>query len=263
MAPPIPQEAIDYLKNKALKPGFHYMDVWLEEHNRAFTVAKCMDIDLLSDIRDSITTAMKEGQTYKEWSSSITKVMQEKGWWGRKKMDDPQTGETVESQLGCPRRLKTIFDVNTGQAYQRGVWERGYQSPTHPYVLYRVGPSKEHRPEHLAWDGLVLPKDDPFWKTHNPRNGWGCKCKTRFVSEAKFKSLEKNGLPDMTSMLDGRPTNTKPINTERPEMKKTSYLNKRTGEVHEGYQGIDPGFEHNVGSTHNLEKILSEKLKRF
>lgn len=252
MAPPIPQEAIAYLENKSIQPSFHYQDVWLQEHSQAFTIAKMMDADLLSDIRDSITEAMKQGQTYKQWSNQVTEVLQKNGWWGKKALADTKTGGKVEAQLGSPRRLKTIFDVNTGQAYQRGVWERGYQSDAHPYILYRVGPSKEHRPQHLAWDGLVLLKDDPFWKTHNPRNGWGCKCKSRFVSRTKFRQLQKNGLPDMTSMVDGKPTKTITIKTERPELKRMTYLNKRTGETHEGYEGIDPGFEHNPGIENTL-----------
>jgi hypothetical protein len=29
---------------------------------------------------------------------------------------------------------------------------------------------------HLAWDGLVLPRDHPFWAIAYPPNGWGCSC---------------------------------------------------------------------------------------
>ena len=45
----IPKEALDYIKNKSLKVGFSYKDVWNEEHATAFTVAKAMQIDVLSD----------------------------------------------------------------------------------------------------------------------------------------------------------------------------------------------------------------------
>jgi hypothetical protein len=44
----IPKEALAYLKNKKLQPGFSYKDVWHEEHATAFTVAKAMQLDVLS-----------------------------------------------------------------------------------------------------------------------------------------------------------------------------------------------------------------------
>ena len=261
--PPIPAAAIAYLTAKGIRPGFHYMDVWLGEHSRNFTIAKMMDIDLLTDVRESIAKAKKDGITYRDWSKSITKLMQEKGWWGKQKMRDPQTGETVTAQLGSPRRLKTIFDVNTRQAYQAGVWERGSRSQGHPYILYRIGASREHRPEHLAWDGLVLPKDHPFWQTHNPQNGYGCKCSTRFVSAAKLRRLERDGIADMTSLKNGRPIRRIPIKTQHPKLETTTYVNKRTGKTHQGYKGIDPGFEHNPGVSDSTERLYREKLKAF
>ena len=250
----IPKEALAYLKNKFLKPAFSYKDVWQSEHNKAFTIAKMMNIDLLKDMQDSLTKTMKSGETYKTWAKDVTKHLQDKGWWGKAKVLDPETGKEVESQLGNARRLQIIFDVNMRQAHQKGVWERGYQSETHPYLMYRIGVAEKHRPEHLAWDGLVLPKDDPFWITHNPTNGYGCHCESRFVSNAKKKLLEKSGVPDMDSIdKEGRPTKTKVIKTTSPQLNKTTYINKRTGKTHEGYEGIDPGFEHNPGTTEGLE----------
>ena len=36
----IPNAALNYIKDKKLKVGFSYKDVWNEEHATAFTVAK-------------------------------------------------------------------------------------------------------------------------------------------------------------------------------------------------------------------------------
>jgi len=35
------------------------------------------------------------------------------------------------------------------------------------------------RPMHAQWGAmrLTLPHDHPFWKTHFPPNGWGCRCR--------------------------------------------------------------------------------------
>lgn len=45
------------------------------------------------------------------------------------------------------------------------------------YWVYRHGGSLEPRLQHLAWDGIALPPDHPFWITHAPPNGWGCSCR--------------------------------------------------------------------------------------
>lgn len=260
---PLSREAIDYLERKSLRPAFSYQDVWREEHNHAFTVAKAMELDLLSDIRESLTTAMSEGKPFRQWRNEMADSLSRRGWWGRKEVTDPATGERVEAQLGSSRRLKTIWDVNLGQAYQAGVWERGQRSGSHPYIMYRVGASKEHRPEHLSWDGLILPKDDPFWSTHNPRNGWGCKCTTRFVSEAQFQRYQRSGIPAPVQG-DGQPGR-KPIQTTAPKRNPREYVNKRTGERYTGYEGIDPGFEHNAGAgrMEQLSEIFREKDVSF
>ena len=190
MADIVPQEALAYLKNKSLKPAFSYKDVWHEEHATAFTVAKAMQLDVLADLHHAVIDAMEQGQSFESFKKNIAPVLQQKGWWGKKEMTDPLTGKTVNAQLGSDRRLQTIYRVNMRSAYQKGQYERTMQSDLHPYLMYRIGPSLHHREDHQSWDGLILPKDDPFWDSHFPPNGWGCKCYTRAVTEARKKLYE-------------------------------------------------------------------------
>ena len=37
--------------------------------------------------------------------------------------------------------------------------------------------------------GTLLPVDDPWWQTHYPPNGWGCKCWVRQVSRREAERL--------------------------------------------------------------------------
>jgi SPP1 gp7 family putative phage head morphogenesis protein len=43
------------------------------------------------------------------------------------------------------------------------------------YTLATVGDARV-REEHALVDGVTLPKEDPFWKTNYPPNGWNCRC---------------------------------------------------------------------------------------
>ena len=115
-------------------------------------------------------------------------------------------------------------------ARSAGQWERVQRTKaTHSMLVYELGPSERHRAEHEAWAGTILPADDPFWDTHYPPNGWGCKCRVRQLSR---RAAEKRG---------GK--------TPRPETPTKEWKNKRTGEVSQVPVGIDPGWDYNVGKS--------------
>jgi hypothetical protein len=258
MANLIPGEALAYLKNKSLKPAFSYKDVWHEEHAAAFTVAKATQLDVLADLHKAIVDAMENGQSFESFKKNIKPLLQQKGWWGKKEMTDPLTGETVNARLGSDRRLKTIYRVNMRSAYQKGQYDRTMASSIHPYLMYRIGPSVHHRKEHESWDGLILPKDDPFWDSHFPPNGWGCKCYTRAVTEARKKQYEENGIP-AAPKLDGSGGGNVPAKIQTPPVTYKTYFNERKGTVEQVPDGVDPAFNWNQGKTGN--KAALQKLE--
>jgi hypothetical protein len=135
-------------------------------------------------------------------------------------------------------------------------------SDLHPYLMYRIGPSKEHRKEHLEWDGLILPKDDPFWDSHLPPNGWGCKCHTRAVTEAQKQRYEKEGIP-VPKSVDGRGGGILRVKTEAPPVKYKTFINERKGIAERVPEGIDPSFNWNVGKDGRQKEVeaLREKIE--
>lgn len=242
-----PPEVLEYFRAKKLKPGFDHRDVWRQEHATAFTVAKAMELDVLQALYDALDAAIADGQTYQSFKKGLQPKLQQLGWWGRKDATDPLTGEVREVQLGSPRRLKTIYNANLRTARAAGQWDRIERTKKlRPYLLYRLGPSREHRLDHLRWDGLILPVDHPFWQTHYPPNGWGCKCYVRQISQREYDRL----------------TSTGKYMTTAPEIKKRDWVNKRTGEVEQVPEGIDPGWDTNPGQARRqtLENHLQGKM---
>ena len=223
-----PKEALEYFRAKGWKVGFDHRDVWRQEHAYAFTVAKAMELDVLQTIRGEVDKALAEGRTLRQFQRDLEPMLQRQGWWGVKELRDPVTGELRPVQLGSPRRLRTIYRANLRTARAAGQWERAQRNlRTHPYLVYRLGPSREHREQHVAWDGLVLPADDPWWNTHMPPNGWGCKCRVRQVSRREAARL-------------GGPV-------EAPKVTTREWRNRRTGRVERVPVGIDPGWDTNPG----------------
>ncbi len=74
-------------------------------------------------------------------------------------------------------QLENIFRTQTQLAYAagRGDYERQpeVQEILWGYKYVTVGDDRV-RPEHLAIDGVTLPKEDPFWRKNTPPNGWAC-----------------------------------------------------------------------------------------
>jgi len=235
LSPLKPKDALAYFRQKGLRTSFAYQDVWQDEHAKAFTVAKAMSMDILTDIRDALDTAMAEGKTFEQFRKELAPILQAKGWWGRKEMVDPLTGEKKLVQLGSDRRLRVIFNTNMRTAYNVGNWQRSWATrASFPYLIYHHADGLRFpRPEHQAWDGVCLPIEHPFWKTHYPQCAWGCKCSTESVSKQM--------------LIDRKLSVTKDADIARFPMKE--YVNPRTGEVSQVEQGIDPAWNYNPGQS--------------
>lgn len=256
----IPKQALDYIKNKKLHPAFSYKDVWNEEHATAFTVAKAMQLDVLSDIKGAVEKAIEKGTTFEQFKKELKPTLMQKGWWGKREMTDPLTGETITTQLGSDRRLKTIYSTNLRSAYQKGQYDRTMESDLHPYLMYRIGASVHHREQHLRWNNLIRPKDDPIWNSIFPPNGYGCKCYTVAVTQARKEKYERDGVPAYNP--DTQRTVRVPVQTTAPKPNYKNYFNERKGTLERIPEGITPGFNWNQGQTGRTIPVLQECIKK-
>jgi len=238
------KEAIDRFTAKGLKPSFAWQDVMRDEHIASFTIAKMMDVDMLADVKASLDDAIANGVVFQDWADNIIPLLQSKGWWGRKAVLDPLTGETVIAQLGSPARLQTIFRTNMQSAYAAGHWDQiEAQAEDAPYLMYDAIDDYRTRPEHRAWDGKIRPITDTFWKFHTPPCGWNCRCTVIQLDDSDLKQL----------------------GMEVSKAEKTEYYdwtNPRTGKTIKVPKGVDPGFGH-AASTRidNLRQLLDEKVE--
>lgn len=227
-----PNEAIAFFEQKGFKTSFAWQDVWQEEHAKAFTVAKMMQRDLLEDTHQALSKAMKDGQTFEQFRKELAPKLKAKGWWGKQEMTDPKTGEVKNVQLGSARRLRTIYDTNMRTSYAHGQWQRIEATKARfPYLMYDAVNDNRTRPEHKAWDKICLPVDHEFWDTHYPPCGWHCRCDV---------------LQFTNRMIDSQKID---INRTPPMALFKRFKNNRTGEILEIENGIDAGFNYNVGKS--------------
>jgi SPP1 gp7 family putative phage head morphogenesis protein len=211
----VPKEAVQYFRRKKITPSFSFDTVWGEEHRVAFTIAHEARTDVLTDVKAAMDDAIENGVPFKEFRKQLEPKLRDRGWL-------PQAPKYT------PTRLKLIYDTNLRTAHSAGQWQRIERTKKAlPYLVYQLGPSARHRPEHVDLEGTLLPVDDPFWSTHMPPNGFGCKCTVSQLT--KYATEERGGV------------------TERPETPPRVWTHKGTGKRVVHPYGTDPGWDHNHG----------------
>ena len=232
-------EALAILKAKLNLPSARWDDLLGAAHDRAFVVAGAMQADLLADLHAAITKTREKGTTLADFKKDFEKIIAQRGWTG-------WTGE--DSQAGRAWRARVIYETNLQTSYAAGRYQQMKAiAETRPWWRYRHNDAVTHpRPEHKAWDGKVLRHDDPWWSTHYPPSGFGCRC---FVETLAERDIERLGITPTTGAA-------------MPFNRTIEQVNKRTGEIITLPQGVDKGWDYAPGAGVDtaLRDLVARKL---
>ena len=173
-------EALAFFRAKLNLPTQRWDDLLGAAHDRAFVVAGAMKADLLVDLRAAVDKAMADGTTIETFRKDFNQIVAQRGWTG-------WTGQGTKA--GEAWRTRVIYDTNLFTSYSAGRYQQMKEvSKSRPYWRYRHSNAVVHpREEHVAWDGLILRGDDPWWQTHYPPGGFGCKCYVETLAERDLK----------------------------------------------------------------------------
>ncbi|HOV13639.1 MAG TPA: phage minor head protein [Spirochaetota bacterium] len=179
MADFTPKDALDFLKLKKIVPSENWDDLKHGEHSHAFTVAHSLTADILNDIFEAMNNALEKGQSFKDFKKNIKPILKEKGWYGGR---DNISKEQKNSYLNW--RLKIIYKTNMTTSYQSGRYRKMQRlTNVRPYWVYSAVMDQRTRKEHMLLNNKCFRYDDPFWDSHYPPNGWGCRCTVYSVTE--------------------------------------------------------------------------------
>lgn len=190
-----PLENIAFLMSKKPELHFDYDEIKFEAHQRAFTIAKITQIDLLSDIQTSLENAFVDGQSFEKWKKELKPTLQKHGWLGKVVVQNPDTKEQKEIFVGASR-LKKIFYTNARTAYAQSEARAGYKLPLSEYIRYVAILDNRTRHTHAQMHGKIAHRKDKFWEKNYPPNGWNCRCAVEFISkdemiEQGFKEMSE------------------------------------------------------------------------
>lgn len=230
------QAQIDFLRAKLRLPSERWDDIQRQAHDRAFMVTGAAKADLLADLHQAVVDAASEGHGLEAFRRDFKAIVAKHGWTG-------WTGEG--SSEGEAWRTRVIYQTNMSTSYWAG--RRAQMTDPEylrlrPYWRYIHSDAVMHpRPQHLAWHGLTLRHDHPFWATHFPPNGWGCQCRLATVSARAGEASAKAGLGEPPEGWDS--------------------ADAKTGAP----VGIDKGFDYAPGAAAHraLQYFIDEKLLRL
>lgn len=242
-----PVEAVQYFRSKGIAVTENWHDLWQEAHARAFTVAGVAKLDLLQDIRGAVDAAIKEGRTERWFLNELAPILKKKGWWGKKEVTNPDTGEVRHVRQGSPSRLKLIYRQNTQSAYMAGRYKQQLENAdSAPYLCYIAVLDQKTRPAHAALHNMVFRYDDPFWGAMYPPNGWNCRCRVAAYSESRLK---RRGLKvsDSAGHMVTRVVET--VNRQTGEVIRRTVTGYRHGGKGSLESFTDAGFSYNPGKV--------------
>nr|WP_294922171.1 phage minor head protein [uncultured Flavobacterium sp.] len=123
------------------------------------------------------------------------------------------------------RWLKTEYHHTVATANSVANW-KSYEADAdlYPNLKYNAVNDARTREKHKALDGLILPINHVFWKTHNVPLDWGCRCGLEQTDEEPSKvipELDIKGAFQNNAALSGKVFGEVPYENGMDNVKKT------------------------------------------
>jgi hypothetical protein len=225
------QAAFFKQKMAVLLPTEKWTDATHEAHDRAVVVAGAMKADLLADFAKAIDGVVSRGENMTDFASRFDDLVDKHGW---------------NYQGDRDFRIRTIYQTNLATSYAAGRLVQLKKAAADGLLwMYKHSDlSITPRPLHQSWNGLCLSPNDPWWLTHYPPNGWGCKCYVVAVH------------PSNVARLGGR------IAPAPDDGSRVVNLGGRSLSVP---KGIDPGWAYMPGASvaDELKAIVDSKVAKL
>lgn len=181
------QEAIDLIQGKPPVTRAVFDEMLPELRGRVFTVTGIEGANVLQRVRDAIA-GLPAGKTWDQAKDDVVAEL------------DPFLGEGAEG------RAELLLRTHAFQAFQASNWRVAQEDVDTTHLQYLATEDDRVRDSHLALNGIILPKDDPFWDEHYPPWEWNCRCRVRpmnpdLVDEARQQDEQRS--PDDQLVMEG------------------------------------------------------------
>jgi len=136
-----------------------------ELRGRAFTITGIEAANVLQQARDTIA-ALPQGTVWADVKGELVK----------------QISPFFDDGDAAERRADILIRTHGFQAFNASNWRVAQEDTDTTHLQYLATEDGHARASHLALNGIILPKADPFWATHTPPWEWGCRCRIRAIN---------------------------------------------------------------------------------
>ncbi|MEE4248093.1 MAG: phage minor head protein, partial [Kangiellaceae bacterium] len=172
-------KAAAFSRKTEIQSGLKQDDVQSVYESNALRIARHTTDTIDSNLRARIADGRLKNKSNGEIAKELEKAFNQFGIPGFSK---GQVNTIVTTQLLV---AKAAGEWNTYEAMGDDLW--GFK--------YLTAGDDRVRPSHEAMDGTKLPKDDPFWETAWPPNGWNCRCEVVPIF-GKSRRVTRSPSPD-------------------------------------------------------------------
>jgi len=165
--------------NKALAEGYNPT---IEETNT----------ELVTSLKHNLArfSAFKETSFKQQIEASLTKDGKVLSWQEFKAEANKLNIEYNRRWLQVEYN-QTVANALSAQKYEEYIANKRI----YPNLTYHAVHDERTRETHRAWDGITLPVEHSFWKTHLPPNDWGCRCYVEPTADPVTEGVHAEDVP--------------------------------------------------------------------
>ncbi len=166
------QEAIDSLKTMIPTDTKAYRQMEAAMKLRAFTVANVSSIDAVNRVKKRYEDALESGASRSETLGNIRQLLEQEG-----------------ISEANPYWLELHYRNNMMTAYNAGRWTQIANNDLVEFLVYSSVLDKGTTELCRKLDGVIKPKDDPFWESFYPPNHHKCRATVSVLSRKQYEAL--------------------------------------------------------------------------
>ncbi len=166
------QEAIDSLKAMIPTNTKEYRQMEAAMKLRAFTVANVSSIDVVNRVKKRYEDALESGASRSETLGNIRQLLEQEGI----------------SQVN-PYWLELHYRNNMMTAYNSGRWTQIANNDLVEFLVYSSVLDSGTTELCRKLDGVIKPKNDPFWESFYPPNHHKCRATVSVLSRKQYEAL--------------------------------------------------------------------------
>jgi uncharacterized protein with gpF-like domain len=184
-----PEQAIKIFDAQGIAIATTSVETIKAVQKKVFAITQDVQMSVIQEVRNALSKALKEGQTFESFQKDFLNTLSKKGWLGQR--TSIVGGEEIKV-LTTPYRLRTIYRTNIQSALNAGRFERQVANASdRPFLMLIDGIIENSRRSHKTQSGSIQPITSKFWKAPNswyPPNGFNCTGRTTSLTRAEAKS---------------------------------------------------------------------------